>query len=155
VLKVLSLRGRKSGERYHKALSWGPGPLLFLIYINDLEEEVVSKVFKFADDTKLFRQDCDTVDAVGMQEDLDRLVEWDDKWQMQFNVSKCKVMHVGKKNPRHPYYMSSNGLKSVEVEKDFGIMIISDLKCSQQCEYAYSKANRVMGMIRRSEVSRV
>ena len=48
------------------------------------------------------------------------------------------------------YYMSSNGLKSVEVEKDLGIMITSDLKCSQQCEYAYSKANRVMGMIRRT-----
>jgi len=93
------------------------GPLLFLIYINDLEEDVISKVFKFADDTKSFRQVSDMVDAVGMQEDLDRLVEWADKWQMQFNVSKCKVMHVGKKNPRHPYYMSSNGLKSVEVEK--------------------------------------
>jgi len=33
-------------------------------------------------------------------------------------------MHVGKKNPRHPYYMSSNGLKSVEMEKDLGIMIM-------------------------------
>jgi len=73
-------------------------------------------VFKFADDTKLLSQVSDKVDAVGMQEDLDRLVEWADKWQMQFNVSKCKVMHVGKKNPRHPYYMSSSGLKSVEVE---------------------------------------
>ena len=46
--------------------------------------------------------------------------------------------------------MSSHGLKSVEVEKDLGIMITSDLKCSQQCEYAYSKANRVMWMIRRT-----
>jgi len=79
-------------------------------------------MFKLADDTKLFRQVSDTVDAVGMQEDLDRLVEWADKWQMQFNVSKCKVMHVWKKNPRHPYYMSSNGLKSVKVEKDLGII---------------------------------
>jgi len=112
------------------------GPLLFLIYINDLEEDVVSNVFKFADDTKLFRQVRDTADTVGMQEDLARLVEWADKWQMQFNVSKCKVMHVGNKNPRHLYYMSSNGLKSVEVEKDLGIMITSDMKCSQQCEYA-------------------
>jgi len=43
-------------------------------------------VFKFADDTKLFRQVSDTVNAVGMQEDLHRLVEWADKWQMQFNV---------------------------------------------------------------------
>ena len=128
------------------------GPLLFLIYIrpNDLQEDVISNVFKFADDTKLFRQVTDTVDTVGMQEDLDRLVERADKWQMQFNVSKCKVMHVGKKNPRHSYYTSSNGLKSVEVEKDLGIMITSDLKFSQQCEYAYSKANRVTGMIRRT-----
>ena len=43
-------------------------------------------MFKFADDTKLFRQVSDTVNAVGMQEDLHRLVEWADKWQMQFNV---------------------------------------------------------------------
>jgi len=115
------------------------GPLLFLIYINDLEEDVISKVFKFADDTKLFRQVSDMVDTVGMQEDLDRLVEWADKWQMQFNVSKCKVMHVGKKNPRHSYYVSSNGLKSVEVEKDLGIMITSDLKCSQQLNMHIAK----------------
>ena len=82
---------------------------------------------------------------MGMQEDLDRLVEWADKWQMQFNVSKCKVMHVGKKNPRHScLHMSSNGLKSVEVEKDLWIMVTSDLKCPQQCKYAYSKANRVI-----------
>jgi len=74
---------------------------MFLVYINDLEEEVVINVFKFADDTKLFRQVRDTVDTVGMQKDLDSLVEWADKWQMQFDVSKCrpKVTHVGKKNP--------------------------------------------------------
>ena len=71
--------------------------------------------FKFADDTKLFRQVRDTVE---MQEDLNRLVEWADKWQMQFNVSKCKVMHVRKKNQRHCCYMTSNRLKSVEMEKD-------------------------------------
>ena len=75
-------------------------------------------MFKFADDTKLLRQVRDIADTVGMQEDLDRLVECSDKWQMQFNVSKCKVMHMGKKNPRHTYYMSSNGLRSVEMEKD-------------------------------------
>jgi len=56
------------------------------------------------------------------------------------------ISKIGKKNPRHPYYMSSNELKSVKVEKDLGIMITSDLKCSQQCEYIYSIANRVMGM---------
>jgi len=46
--------------------------------------------------------------------------------------------------------MRNNGLQIVEVEKDLGVKISSDLKCSQQCMYAYTKANRVMGMIRRT-----
>ena len=108
--------------------------MLFLISINDLEEDIVGSVFKFADDTKLFRQISDSVDTTGKQEDLDRLVEWVDKWQMEFNASKCKVMHVGKRNPRQSYCMGNIGLKPVEVEKDLAITITSDLKCSQQCE---------------------
>jgi len=55
-----------------------PGALLSLIYINDLEEDAVSIVFKFADDTKLFRQVRDAVATIGMQkdaEDLERLVD--------------------------------------------------------------------------------
>ena len=101
----------------------------------------MGNVFKFTDDTKLFRQISDSVDTRGMQEDLDRLVEWADKWQMEFNVSKYKVMHVGKRNSRHSYCMGNIGLKPVEVE-DLEITITPDLKCSQQCEYAYSKANK-------------
>lgn len=60
------------------------------------------------------------------------------------------MMYVGQKNPRSRYTMRSNGLQIVEVEKDLGVMISSDLKCSQQCMYAYTKANRVMGMIKRT-----
>ena len=126
------------------------GPLLFLIFINDLEDNTSGNVLKFADDTKIFRQVRDVQDSISMQADLDQLVEWADKWQMQFNVSKCKVMHVGQKNLRSPYTMRNNGLQIVEVEKDLGVKISSDLKCSQQCMYAYTKANRVMGMIRRT-----
>jgi len=69
------------------SLEWGstglcPGALLFLIYINDFEDDIVSNVFKFVDDTKLFRQVRDMAHTVGMQEDHDRLVEWADKWQI-------------------------------------------------------------------------
>jgi len=126
------------------------GPLLFLIFINDLEDNVSGNVLKFADDTKIFGQVRNGHDNIRMQADLDKFVEWADKWQMQFNVSKCKVMHVGQKNPGYLYNMGSNGLQRVDVEKDLGVMISSDLKCSQQCMYAYTKANRVMGMIRRT-----
>jgi len=67
-------------SKWHEVYSRVPqgsvlGPLLFLIFINDLEEDIVGSVFKFADDTKLFRQISDSVDTRGMQEDLDRLVE--------------------------------------------------------------------------------
>jgi len=53
-----------------------------------------------------------------MQDDLDRLMEWADKWQMKFNVSKCKVMHVGLTNPRFLYTMRGKRLQIVEVEKN-------------------------------------
>jgi len=81
------------------------GPLLFLIFVNDLEDNTSGTVIKFADDTKIFRQVRDVHDNIRMQADLDRLLEWADKWQMQFNVSKCKVMHVGQKNPGILYIM--------------------------------------------------
>jgi len=67
---------------------------------------------------------------------LDKLVQWTDKWQMQFNVSKCKVMLVGQKMPKFLYTMRSSGLQIVEVENDLGLMISSDLKRLQQLMYA-------------------
>jgi len=126
------------------------GPLLFLIFINDLEENVHGQVFKFADDTKIFRHIRDGMDSIKLQKDLDTITEWADKWQMEFNVSKCKVMHLGKSNPRNAYHMRGNRLNVVEQEKDLGIIISDDLKASQQCLYAFNKANKVLGMIRRT-----
>ena len=66
------------------------GPLLFLIFINDLEDNTSGNVLKFADDTKIVRQVRDVQDNISMQADLDQLVEWADKWQMQFNVSQVQ-----------------------------------------------------------------
>ena len=61
-------------------------------------------MLKFADDTKIVRQVRDVQDNISMQADLDQLVEWADKWQMQYNVSKCKVMHVGQKKSKVSIY---------------------------------------------------
>jgi len=66
-----------------------------LIFINDLEDNTFGTVIKLADDTKIFREMRGVHGSICMQADLKRLVEWADKWRMQFNVSKCKVMHVG------------------------------------------------------------
>ena len=69
------------------------GPLLFFIYMNNLEDEISSNVSKFADDTKIFRELKGNKDCNIFQSDLDTLVSWSQRWQMEFNVKKCKVMH--------------------------------------------------------------
>ena len=56
------------------------GPILFLVYINDLEEGVTGKILKFADDTKLFRKVKDIGDKQNLQDDIDKLVKWSEKW---------------------------------------------------------------------------
>ena len=66
------------------------GPLLFPIYINDLEDGIKSFLLKFADDTKIFREIRTTEDTQQLQEDLDMLVKWSKDWQMTFNIEKCK-----------------------------------------------------------------
>ena len=71
------------------------GPLLFLIYINDLDSGIVSKLVKFADDTKIGGV-ANTVSAAKViQNDLDSIQNWADTWQMTFNREKCKVLHTG------------------------------------------------------------
>ena len=69
------------------------GPILFLIYINDLEEGVTGN--KFADDTKLFRKIKEIGDKQKLQDDIDKLVKWSEKWKMLFNFGKCKCLHTG------------------------------------------------------------
>ena len=57
------------------------GPVLFLIYINDLEEGVTSKILKFADDTELLRKIQGNEDKQQLQDDIDKLMKWSEKWQ--------------------------------------------------------------------------
>ena len=71
------------------------GPILFLVYINDLEEGVTGKILKFADDTKLFRKVKEIGDKQNLQDDIDKLVKWSEKWQMLFHFVKCKCLHTG------------------------------------------------------------
>ena len=65
---------------------------------NDLDDSITSNVLKFADDTKLFRKVNTDGDKQHLQNDLDRLVKWSEKWQMLFNFGKCKCLHTGHGN---------------------------------------------------------
>jgi len=66
------------------------GPLLFLIFMNDLEDGISSSILKFADDKTIFRELKDNKDCSILQSDLDKLVSWSQKWQMEFNVKNAR-----------------------------------------------------------------
>jgi len=73
------------------------GPILFLIYISDLDSLISGKVLKFADDTKLYDIVDNQVHGQSLQIDIDSLGDLALQWKMKFNIEKCKVMHYGKK----------------------------------------------------------
>ena len=126
------------------------GPVLFLMFIDDLDDGLMSRILKFADDTKIFgKVDCHE-DRNRLQSDLDKLVEWADRWQMSFNVGKCKVMHLGRRNEEWNYVMSQQRLKAVGEERDLGVTLTDDLKVSGNCRQAYNKANRMLGLLART-----
>ena len=126
------------------------GPILFLIYINDLDDSITSNVLKFADDTKLFRKVNTDGDKQHLQNDLDRLVKWSEKWQMLFNFGKCKCLHTGHGNLNVNYKMGDTVLGTILKEKDLGVTISADMKVSEQCGIAASKGNQILGLIRRN-----
>ena len=76
---------------YHKVL----GPILFVLYINDIDDSLNSKILKFADDTKLYGTVNSEAGIESLRLDLQKLVLWSTEWQMLFNIDKCKVLHLG------------------------------------------------------------
>ena len=69
------------------------GPIFFLVYINDLEEGVTGKILKFADDTNCLEKRS-KLDKTKLQDDIDKLVMWSERWQMLFNFGKCKWLEI-------------------------------------------------------------
>ena len=130
------------------------GPVLFNIFIGDIACGIEGKICLFADDTKI----CNRVDTPGglqkMRDDLGRLEEWSRVWQLQFNGKKCKIMHLGHKNPKAQYFLNGITLESTEEERDLGVIISSDLKVANQCNKAMRKASQMLGCIGRGISSR-
>ena len=125
------------------------GPLLFLVYINDLDYNLVSKVAKFADDTKLGANAADPEAVRSLQHDLALISEWSATWQMPFNVTKCHVLHVGRNNPKSNYVLCGDPIAERDREKDLGVLVTNDLKFSEQCLTVERKAQKILGYVRR------
>ena len=132
------------------------GPILFLIYINDLPKCTTCPVCLFADDSKIYcrvpREIDGKVELAGahevLQKDLHELQIWANKWKMAFNVNKCKIMHLGYGNAEHEYELNGTTLAETIIEKDLGILIDNELTFAKHIRNKVSQANRLIGLIR-------
>ena len=105
---------------------------------------------KFADDTKLGNSAASPHDCQVMQDCINSLITWADTWGMEFNTKKCKVMHVGRRNPGHSYNMNGTPLSVCQGERDIGLHVSSDLKPGTQCTEAARRANAILTQISRA-----
>ena len=122
------------------------GPILFVLYINDLPDIVCSTTKMFADDTKIYHRlnKDDNTGEEAIQQDLNSLQKWSDTWLLRFNATKCKSMHMGTTNKKRDYYLGDQLLPKTEEEKDLGVIITDNCKPTQQCSKVAAKALRAV-----------
>lgn len=129
------------------------GPLLFVVYINDLPEKVISDIFLFADDTKIVNEINSINDSLIVQNDINELEKWSSDWLLKFHPDKCHVLSIGKFaniQHAHNYRLQGNELEHVFVEKDLGILIDSEFTFEEHISKQVNKANSMLGVIKRS-----
>ena len=124
--------------------------ILFLAYVNDIEEGVNSHLLKFADDTKIIRPIKSAEDTCTLQNDLNSLSRRAAKWQIQFNISKCKVIHFGSSNLQNKYYLDDQELGVTHCEKDLSVIIQQNFDSDQHVANVTMKVNKVLRMIART-----
>ena len=128
------------------------GPILFLVFTNDLPECVSSRTRLFADDCVLYREINSAADCDALQEDLMHLEEWEHKWGMDFHPDKCSILRVhNKKDPLvHQYSLKGHTLASEHHTKYLGVIISEDLTWTTHINNTVKKANSVLGFLRRN-----
>ncbi|GAB0185510.1 mitochondrial enolase superfamily member 1 [Grus japonensis] len=130
------------------------GPVLFNIFINDLDKGTECTISKFADDAKLGGVANTPEGCAATQQDVDRLENWAERNHMKFNKGKCRVLHLGQNNPKHQYRLGVDLLGGSSAEKDLGVLVDNKFSMSQQCALVAKKANGMLRRIKKSVASR-
>ena len=128
------------------------GPLLFVIFVNDMPDVVKSFLYMFAGDSKLFTRVNATDGTSKLQDDLIALSNWTDTWQLTFNAKLCKTMHMGNNNLKTTYSLTTSAgvslLEPTQADKDLGVLVDDQLTFTPHVEAAVNKANKIIGIIR-------
>ena len=137
------------------------GPLLFLVYVNDLPSQALySDLFLFADDTKCLKSVSSPLDSSLLQIDLGQLAAWSIYWKLSFNELKCFLLSIQSKHPpnssttlsqsNHTYFINGHPVNSCNQHKDLGILISHDLSWSNHLVQITSQAYKKLGLLRRT-----
>lgn len=133
------------------------GPVLFILYVNDMPSQVSSNLFLYADDAKLFRPIKCPQDEEILQNDINKLQAWSTNWLLKFHPEKCKMMQIGKRRPeesKRTYTMTSQDkitpLTWSDCEKDLGVLVDSHLTFEEEIGSRVKKANSMVAVIRRT-----
>ena len=128
------------------------GPLLFLVYINDLPKCVKSKIRLFADDAYLYHTIYSVQDTADLQNDLNELQLWERKWSMEFHPDKCKVLCIT--NKRKPcisdYTIHNKSLERVNEAKYLGVILHKNLSWKSHVNMLCKKANNTRNFLQRN-----
>ena len=129
------------------------GPLLFVIYINDLLDNVRSNGLLFADDTKIFRAITCKEDSISLQQDIDMMQDWTDNWLLKFHPGKCHVLTLGRFENiaiAYRYKIRNQEIEHVFCERDLGVHVDSEFSFDEHIAIKTRLANAILGQIRRS-----
>ena len=129
------------------------GPLLFLIYVNDIPSSIhKSSVYLFADDTKISKVIRNLSDSLDLQSDTDSLLRWCSWWNMSIHSGKCVAIRFGHSIKDSPSYSTNNNtsIQSSTNHRDLGLILSSDLSWSSHYNHISRRAYYSLHLIRRS-----
>ena len=128
------------------------GPLMFLVYINDINENITSSVRLFADDCVIYKSITTLEDAKQLQEDLYKICEWTNKWQMKLNIDKCAMLRCTR-SPipiQYAYTLMGHTLEIKKLYTYLGVGIDNTMSWSSHIQMISNRSTKVLNFIKRN-----